>query len=117
MVTILFSKFICHHLTNKIVSGERGIRTLAPVNPTYTLSRGASSANLSISPNNAYQQCICLFLLSLVSDKIYSSKTNFICQLLFLVFFILLINLSRILDFTYATGLLSTALRKLLLPH
>ena len=30
--------------------GEGEIRTLAPVIPTYTLSRGASSANLSTSP-------------------------------------------------------------------
>ena len=31
-------------------SGERGIWTLAPVLPTYSLSRGAPSASLGISP-------------------------------------------------------------------
>ena len=33
-----------------IQSGERGIWTLAPVLPTYSLSRGAPSASLGISP-------------------------------------------------------------------
>ena len=32
------------------LSGERGIWTLAPVLPTYSLSRGAPSASLGISP-------------------------------------------------------------------
>ena len=39
-------------------NGEGGIRTLAPVNPTYTLSRGTSSANLSTSPNYNYSYCV-----------------------------------------------------------
>ena len=33
-----------------MMSGERGIWTLAPVLPTYSLSRGAPSASLGISP-------------------------------------------------------------------
>ena len=33
-----------------MLSGERGIWTLAPVLPTYSLSRGAPSASLGISP-------------------------------------------------------------------
>ena len=32
-------------------NGERGIRTLAPLLTTYSLSRGAPSASLGISPN------------------------------------------------------------------
>ena len=37
-------------------SGERGIRTLAPLLTTYSLSRRAPSANLGISPRCPFQQ-------------------------------------------------------------
>ena len=38
-----------------MLSGERGIWTLAPVLPTYSLSRGAPSASLGISPGRYLQ--------------------------------------------------------------
>ena len=91
MVTILFSKFIYHlpqktfsfytshcHMSSVFLflfyflvkqSGEGGIRTLAPVNPTYTLSRGTSSANLSTSPNKT----IFIYVLSLGQDISYQT--------------------------------------------
>ena len=37
-----------------LFGGDEWIRTTAPVIPTYTLSRGASSANLSTSPFQMY---------------------------------------------------------------
>ena len=64
-------------------NGEGGIRTLAPVNPTYTLSRGTSSANLSTSPNIKY-----LFL-PVHQDKIYTTKCCSLCQAFFKINFLI----------------------------
>ena len=63
----VFFLFLFYFLVKQ--SGEGGIRTLAPVNPTYTLSRGTSSANLSTSPNKT----IFIYVLSLGQDISYQT--------------------------------------------
>ena len=63
--------------SNKVscfIGGEGGIRTLAPVFPTYTLSRGAPSANLGTSPSS-----LRLFLCSLITQW----STTIVCIQLF----------------------------------
>ena len=65
-----FSKF-------KTSNGEGGIRTLAPLLTTYSLSRGAPSASLGTSPNCPTQSL--LFFRSVL----YYIALFFICQELF----------------------------------
>ena len=69
-----FSKF-------KTSNGEGGIRTLAPLLTTYSLSRGAPSASLGTSPNCPTQSL--LFFRSVL----YYIALFFICQELFSTFF------------------------------
>ena len=84
----LFSHFLDLYFTFNIMfyrlllfsfeqNGERGIRTLAPLLTTYSLSRGAPSASLGTSPNCPTQSLLIFSEAFYLISRCFSFVKNF----------------------------------------
>ena len=75
--------------------GDEWIRTTAPVIPTYTLSRGASSANLSTSPFQMYA-------LSVMGQ--HTNRRFLVCYNIILDFFLFVKTFFVFINYNYYEG-------------